>query len=344
MRNRRLANWAAAVDRHRIYVLLALVFALMACVAPRFLNAFNLTVILKSACLNAVVAVGFTLVMISGELDLSIGASVTLGGMLAVGLQPHLGYAGSVAVALAAGAAVGLTNGLLVMKAKINSFIATLATMTILQGLIYIYSHGATLSVADAGAFQTADFLEKGLAPLITPRILITLTLVLAAQTALSWTRFGRNFFLAGGNKETAWSSGVSPTRTVVAAFTVSGVTAALGGALFCMGMCSATTDLGVGCLMDVITATIVGGTAMAGGRGSVARSAVAVLMFATLFNGFNRLGYSSELKVLVAGLVLALVVVHEAVTARRHERSRGRRPSLMEELEKGLLNRKETE
>ena len=212
-----------------------------------------------------------------------------------------------------------------------------------MQGIIYIYSHGSSLSVSTDSAFELADLLERQIAPLVTPLIIITLMLVFGSQAVLSWTKWGRNFFLVGGNKETAWFSGVSPTRYIVAAFIVSGVMSALGGALCSMAMCSATTGLGAACLMDVIAATIVGGTAMAGGKGSIVRSAVAVLMFAMLFNGFNRLGYASELKVLVAGLVLALVVVHEAVMARRRERERGRRPMLMDELAEGVLNKETT-
>ncbi len=343
MISKKVTTVLAVIDRYRIYLLLLLVFGVMSCVAPRFLNTFNMTVIMKSMCLNATVAIGFTLVLLSGELDLSIGSSVTLGAMLTIGLQPQLGWIGSVTVALVAGALVGLVNGLLVMKARINSFIATLATMTILQGIIYIYSHGSSLSVTTDSAFALADMLEKQIAPWVTPLIIITLALVFGSQAVLSWTKWGRNFFLVGGNKETAWFSGVSPTRYIVAAFMVSGVMSALGGALCSMAMCSATTDLGAACLMDVIAATIVGGTAMAGGKGSIVRSAVAVLMFAMLFNGFNRLGYPSELKVLVAGLVLALVVIHEAVMARRRERVRGQRPILMDELRTTVLNKETT-
>jgi len=323
------------MDRHRIYLLLAAVFAVMSLVAPRYLNSYNLTIIMKSMCLNATVAIGFTLVLICGQLDLSIGTTLTLGAMLAIGLQPFLGWGGSFLAAIGAGAAVGLINGLLVSKARISSFIVTLGTLTIVQGVIYIYCHGASVSVTGAADFARADLLERPLIPLLTPRVLVTVLLVALAQWFLTRTRPGRNFFLVGANRETAWLSGVSPARYVTAAFVISGLTAALGGALFSMSMCSATPDLGVSSLMDVIAATIVGGTAMTGGKGSVLRSAVAVLTFAALFNGFNRLGFGSEFRVFVAGLVLALVVVHEAVAALRHDRTKGQRPVLLEELPK---------
>jgi ribose transport system permease protein len=304
----------------------------MSIVAPKFLNLFNLTVIMKSMSLNAMVAVGFTIVMICGELDLSIGATLTLGAMLAVGLRPTLGWPVSVAVALGAGAAVGLVNGLLVSRARINSFIVTLGTLTIVQGVIFMYSHGSSVSVTTPEDFALADFLEQAIVPLVTPRVLITAGVIVLFDLFLRGTCCGRNFFLVGASRETAWVSGINPQVYVTVAFVLSGLLASLGGVLFAMSMSSATTDLGTGSLMDVITATIIGGTAMAGGRGSVLRSAVAVLTFVALFNGFNRLEWGSEFRIFVAGLLLALVVLYEALAAYRKERVKGRRAYLMEE------------
>jgi ribose transport system permease protein len=343
MRNPRERSKAAWIGRYRIYLLLAAVLAVMSLFAPKFLNAYNLTVITKAASLNALVAAGFTLVMICGELDLSIGSTLTLGAMLAIGLQPALGWAGSCAAAVAAGAVIGLVNGLLVSRARINSFIVTLGSLTVVQGLIYLYSHGASLSVTGSADFALADFLEKPLVPLLTPRVLVTVLLVGLFQVFMTATRPGRNFHLVGGNKQTAWASGISPSLYVTAAFILSGLLAALGGALFAISMSSATTDLGASALMDVISATIIGGTAMSGGKGSVVRSAVAVLTFAALFNGFNRLGLGSEFRIFVSGLVLALVVLHEAWTVYRHEQTRGRRPNLMDELRRKKEDKQET-
>lgn len=329
-RNQFIQNGLRWLGEQRIYVLFGLTLLVMGVWAPKFLNLYNLTVITKAMSLNALVAAGFTVVMICGELDLSVSSTLTLGAMLAVGLRPTCGWYGSVAVALGAGVAVGLANGWLVTRARIHSFIATLGTMTIVQGIIYLFSHGSSVSVTGEGDFALADFLEQAFVPLLTPRVAVTLLLVGLIQGVLSWTRVGRNLFLVGGSKETAWLAGLNPRAYVTGAFALSGFTAALGGALFAMGISSATTDLGVSSLMDVITATIVGGTAMSGGRGSVVRSALAVLTFAAMFNGFNRLGFGSELRIFVAGLVLAGVVLHEAWTRWRHERVRGRRSYLL--------------
>ena len=334
MANGRLNRGLQWAGEQRIYLLLAVTLLVMSLWAPKFVNLYNLTIIAKSMSLNALVAAGFTVVMICGELDLSVSSTLTLGAMLVIGLQPALGWGGSFLVALGSGVVVGLLNGVLVTKARIHSFIATLGTMTVAQGVIYMYSHGSSVSVTGAADFALADFLETPILPLLPPRVLVTLVCVAAIQWVLSCTRPGRNVYLVGGSKETAWLAGLNPHAYVIAAFVLSGFCAALGGALFAMGISSATTDLGVSALMEVITATIIGGTAMAGGRGSVVRSALAVLTFAAMFNGFNRLGYGSELRIFVAGLVLALVVLHEAWSRHRHEQRRGRRAYLLAELE----------
>src|SRR5271157_3405510 len=216
-------------DRYRIYILFVVVFCFMSLLAPRFFNVFNFTTILNAVAMNATVAIGFTVVMICGQLDLSIGTVITFAGVLTMGLEPFLGFAGAIAVAVAGGALVGLFNGLLVAKAKINSFIVTLGTMTILQGSIYQFSGGNSISVATDQAFAISDFLGRKLLPLVTPGVLITLVLVAVVELVLRRTKAGRNFYLVGGNRTTAWLAGVNTDRSIIAAFVLSGITSAIG-------------------------------------------------------------------------------------------------------------------
>ena len=133
--------------RYRIYWLFAAVFSVMALIAPNFLTQTNIFSIMKTTSTYAIVAIGFTVVMICGQLDLSFGSVLTLGGMLAIGLQPKLGWVGSLSAAALAGIICGAINGLLVAKVKVNSFIATLGMMVIVQGIVNIYSKGGTLFV-----------------------------------------------------------------------------------------------------------------------------------------------------------------------------------------------------
>ncbi|OQB37136.1 MAG: Ribose transport system permease protein RbsC [Candidatus Hydrogenedentes bacterium ADurb.Bin179] len=309
----------------------------MSLFAPNFLSVHNVTTILKGASLNAVVAVGFTLVMILGQLDLSIGAVVMLCGMLAVGLQPQLGWSGSIPVSLAAGAMVGLVNGVFVVKARINSFIVTLGTMTIVMGLTHLYSEGGSKAIDD---FRLADWLDRPVLPLLPPMALITLLLVAVFTVFLAKTRPGRNFFLVGGSPEAAWLAGLNRDRYLMAGFILCGLTAAAGGALFAASQSSMTSSavLGSRTLMTVLAAVIIGGTLMTGGKGSVLKSYFAVLLLNTLFNGIGCFGLGFEVQIFANGLILAVVVLYEAWALHRQELLQGQRPDLMQEVRDGAV------
>jgi ribose/xylose/arabinose/galactoside ABC-type transport system permease subunit len=320
-------------DKYRIYILLVVVFGFMSIFAPKFFALQNMTSILNAIAMNATVAIGFTVVMICGQLDLSIGTVITFAGVITMGLQPTLGFAGAIAVAVAGGAFVGLCNGLLVTKAKINSFIVTLGTMTLLQGSIYQFSGGNSISVSTDQAFAVSDFLGKSLVPLVTPRVLITLVLVVVVELVLRRTKAGRNFYMVGGNRTTAWLAGINTDRYLIGAFMLSGVMAAIGGVVSVLISTAATLNLGENSLMYIISATIIGGTAMSGGKGGVLRSVVAILSLEMLYTGIILFGLGNEVKIFFAGVILAYVVLYEAYAVYRHEKTLGQRPELMKEV-----------
>ena len=328
---------ARLLNEHRAVIMLLVLFLYLCAFAPNFFSAGNITTILKAATLNAIVAIGFTLVLILGQLDLSIGATVMLCGMLTVGLQPALGWAGSMTVALGAGASIGLVNGWLVVKARINSFIVTLGTMTIVTGLMHLYSDGGSKSVED---FRFADWLESPAIPFFPPLVLITLLLVGGFSLFLNRTRYGRGFFLVGGNPEAAWLAGLKRDRYVMAGFCLCSLTAAAGGGLFAASLSSMTSAavLGTRTLMTVLAAVIIGGTSMTGGKGSVWKSYFAVLMLTALFNGIGCYGLGFEVQIFVNGLILALVVLYEAYAVHRHNLLKGQRPDLMKEVAEGAV------
>jgi ribose/xylose/arabinose/galactoside ABC-type transport system permease subunit len=320
-------------DKYRIYILFVVVFSFMSLFAPRFFNVFNLTSILKAISMNVCVAIGFTVLMICGHMDLSVGTVVSFAGLITLGLQPLLGFPLSIAVAVAGGAVIGLVNGLLVAKGKINSFIVTLGMMTILQGAIYQFSGGNSISVSTPEAFTISDFLGKSFIPLVTPRILISLVLVVIMEFFLRRTRAGRNFYIVGGNKNTAWLAGIHTDRYLIVAFVLSGVGAAIGGVLSVLESTAATLKLGENSLMYVLSATIIGGTAMTGGKGGILRSVIAICTLEMLYTGVILFGLGNEVKIFLAGLILAYVVLYEAYAVYKHEKVIGQRPELMKEL-----------
>jgi ribose/xylose/arabinose/galactoside ABC-type transport system permease subunit len=321
-------------DKYRIYVLFVVVFLIMSIFAPRFFNSWNLTSIMRTTAMNATVAIGFTIILIIGQLDLSIGTIITFSAIIGLGLKGLVGYGLSVPLAIAAGSLIGLINGLLVAKAKINSFIVTLGMMTILQGAIYTVTGGNTIAVTTPDAFAVADWLGKMIIPMVTPRVLITIFLVILFSVFLTRTRTGRNFYMVGGNRQTAWLAGVDSTKYTIAAFVISGTMAAIGGVLFGMEGAAATLKLGDSSLMYIISATIIGGTAMSGGKGGVFRTFMAILTLDMLYNGIILFGLGNEVRIFIAGVILASVVLYEAFAAYRHERIVGQRPELLKELE----------
>jgi ribose transport system substrate-binding protein len=322
---------------YRVYLLLALICAVMSVLAPEFRTSGNVGNILKATALNLPAAAGFTLVLVCGQLDLSIGSVMTLGGMLAVGLQPHLGWAASFVVGVLCGALVGLLNGLLVARAKINSFIVTLGSMIVVQNAVIIYCRGGTIP---ARSFALADWFQAPVFWVVTPQVLIPFVVMGALAVFMSWTPVGRGYYLLGGNPQTAWFSGLRVDRYFIGGFVLSGMLSALGGALVSMGEGQGSPTLGLNTLMVVVAATIIGGTSMAGGRGSVVGTTVALLALAALIKGLNCLGAGFEMELMASGLVLAVVIVYDAWRVVQQERVRGQRRELVAEIQARLAER----
>jgi ribose transport system permease protein len=327
MPSRALPAIAASAARCRVLLLLLVIWGVMAAIAPNFATTGNLASIFRASATHLPAAIGLTLVMVAGHLDLSFGSGMSWAGMLAIAMQPRLGWAGAAGLALASGAALGAANGALVARARVNAFIATLGTLTIVQGMVNIASKGGTLAVQD---FAAGDLLEGAVLGVLCPRVIVCLGLVAVFEVALQRTRPGRNLLLVGANPTTAWYAGIAPSTYVFGAFVISGTLAAAGGALFAMSVSSANPLMGESSLMVVIAAAIIGGTSMQGGRGSVAQTAIGVVALVSLTNGLSCMGARPEAQLMASGLVLGVSVVYDALATRAARLARGRRPDLM--------------
>lgn len=324
-----LKRAAAFAVRYRIVLLLAAIWAFMTATAPNFATTGNFASILRASATHLPAAIGLTLVMSAGHLDLSFGSGMSWAGMIAIGLQPRLGWSGAIGAALASGVVLGLLNGALVAKARVNSFIATLGTLTVVQGMVNIVSKGGTLAVQD---FAAGDWLEGAILGMLCPRVIACLALVVVAEAALKRTRPGRNLLLVGANPITAWYAGIPISTYVVGVFALSGMLAAGGGALFAVSVSSANPLMGESSLMLVIAAVIIGGTSMQGGRGSVVQTLVAVVALVSLTNGLSCMGAPHETQLIAGGLVLGASVLYDAWLARGAALRKGRRLALMSE------------
>lgn len=312
----------------------AAICAVFAVLVPgQFANGTNAGNIIRATTTDTLAAIGLTLVMLVGHLDLSIGATMCLGGIVLIFTQPLLGWPGAVLAAGVAGSVVGLANGLLVSRAKVNSFIATLGTMTILQGVCRALLEGGSKSLPDAAVgMQAAEWLSPVLP--WSPRVLLVVAPLALTEVVLRRTAFGRNLYLVGADSQVAFNAGVPVTRLLTLAFVASGILSALGGALTTAAQNTVMPNLGEKSLMLVIAAVIAGGTAMSGGRGTVSMSVLALLLLNTLTNGMSYLGASKSAKLVAQGAVLAAIILHDAWRQARLDRVRGQRRQLLRELE----------
>jgi ribose/xylose/arabinose/galactoside ABC-type transport system permease subunit len=337
-KTRRGRGIGKAINDYRFYILIVVMMAL-GMFARNFFSAFNMKGIFDSTVLYAMLGLGFTVCMVAGHMDLSVGAMANMGAVLVMGMHTLSGHGWffSICVAVAAGGIVGLLNGILVCKAKIHSFITTLGMQFVLRGAMYIYCGGA--EIGDKGDFAFADFLNMRLGFLpLSPKVLFILIFVIAVAFLMRNTRWGRNIYLIGGNEEAAWLAGIKRDGVTISVFTLSGFSCAIGGAIFAICQSSALPNLGekgISPLLVALAATIIGGTATTGGKGSVWNTYAAVYGLMVMSNVLTSLSGKYEIQILANGLVLAACVVYETITNYFRSKRVGERAALLEELAK---------
>lgn len=321
--------WALA-NSYRIYLILIAVFTFLSLTAPRFMNAYNIGVILGNTMLNGIVVIGFTILLICGHLDLSTVSVINLSANLAILIvQKTDSFALGILCATLVGILVGYINGLLVTKAHINSFIETLGMSTLIQGIVSFSNNAATRAVNN---FAFTDLLDKKWIPLIPNRALIVFILVAVMYVFMSHTTIGKNFYLVGGNLESAWYAGLNTNRYVRAAFSMSGGFAALGGSIYACYLAAAMAnigDKGVSPLNTLIAAAVMGGASLSGGRGNILQSYIGILTLIMLYNGMSCFKLGFEMQLCINGIVLMLIILTEAVSVYRREKYAGAKADL---------------
>jgi ribose transport system permease protein len=282
------------------FVAIALVFA-----TPLFLQPSNMLNVLLTAAVVALIAAGQTYVIILAEIDLSVGAVLGFSAITTASVTGQFGPVAGLAAGLAVGALAGLINGVLVTKAKMPSFIATLATMSIFAGLTLQFSQGNPVKVTD-GMFLALG--QGNLLGIPTP-IWIMLVLGVLFGYILARTRYGRELYATGDNADAARLAGISTDRVKIVAFMISGVLAATAGFILTARLGTAQPTAGTGLELAAIAAVIIGGTSLSGGRGALLGTLVGAVLLAMIDNGLNLLNVSPFLQSVVKGAVILLAV-----------------------------------
>jgi ribose transport system permease protein len=276
----KLRRWAA---RSTIWLFLVIAIVFFSLTSPYFLSVYNLSNILLQGTFVGFLAIGTTLVMVNGNIDLTVGSVLGLAACLSVGLE-NFGLGTAIVCALGAGAGLGLVNGLLIERTGVDSFIVTLGGMIGIRGLVFVYTKENSLS-STSDAFTNAGAMSIG--PISIVAILF-LTLVVGFQWMLSGTCHGRNAYAIGGNRVAAQNAGIHVSRHVVINFMLSGLLAAVAGIASASQFGAATPNLGDSYELWAIIAVVVGGTKLRGGVGSMWGTLGGVLALAVLRNGLN--------------------------------------------------------
>jgi ribose transport system permease protein len=276
---------------------------------PSFLEPLNILNLLRQVAINALIAFGMTFVILTGGIDLSVGAILALSsaltaGMMVSGIDPII----AIIIGCILGGLMGTVNGLLITKGKMAPFIATLATMTIFRGLTLVYTGGNPITgLGDNYLFQL--FGRGYFLGIPVPAITMILTFVVLF-IILHKTPFGRKTYAIGGNEKAALISGIKVPNVKIMIYSLSGMLAALAGAILTSRLNSAQPTAGTSYELDAIAAVVLGGTSLSGGKGRIVGTLIGALIIGTLNNGLNLLGVSSFYQMVVKGIVILIAVL----------------------------------
>ncbi|MFC7395450.1 ABC transporter permease [Scopulibacillus cellulosilyticus] len=288
---------------------LILIVIILSILSPSFLAMDNIFNVLRQVSINALIAFGMTLVILTGGIDLSVGSILALGSavtakMLVSGMDPIL----SVLLGLIAGGVMGAINGLIVTKGKVAPFIATLATMTIFRGLTLVYTEGKPVTgLTNSFSFQ---LIGKGYFWYIPFPVIWMFIAFVILLFILKKTTAGRGIYAVGGNEEASILSGVKANRIKIFVYTVTGILSAFAGMILTSRLNSADPNAGTSYELDAIAAVVIGGTSLSGGRGWIFGTFIGSLIIGVLNNGLNLLDVSPFFQQVVKGVVILIAVL----------------------------------
>ena len=297
-----------AAELKLIFVLLPLM-AVLTILSPRFLSMSNLSNVLWSVSLIGILSSGAIYPRITGGIDLSLGSTVALTGIVVDMLMNRFGvhWIPAIFLTIVVGAFLGLFNGFIVAKIRVPAFVVTMAAKTYLYGVALVVSQGAMLAILGPKPFiaiGTGRFLG------LPNPVYIMVILAAVSQFALKRTAFGRQVMAVGSNEVAAKLSGVDPDRVRLASYTISGATSAVGGVVFASLTQQVFAAAASGIELEVMTALVIGGTSAVGGRGSVVGGIIGAIMVAFIINGLNLMNVPAPFHPIVSGVVIILALI----------------------------------
>lgn len=306
-----VANVRKRLGSYGIYIALIVIFIFLSCFSESFLSVNNILNLIRQASFNGMLALGATFVIMTGGIDLSVGSTLALTGVIAASfsiqsgaIQLPLGLA--VLVGIIVGVIAGLANGLMVTYGKIPPFIATLVTQMVLRGAALVFSNGQPIT----GYTSAYKWMGQGAVGRIPIPMILFLILIVVCALVLHYTKYGRHVYAVGGNPQAAKASGLRVSSITISTYVISGILAALAGIALSSRVNAASPIAGEGYEADAVAAAVMGGTSLAGGTGSIGGTVAGVFIIAMISNGLDMLNVSSYYQKIVKGIIIFIAVM----------------------------------
>lgn len=303
------------IEQKSLIALLVLILV-VSFLSPNFFTPDNLLNILRQTSVNAIIAVGMTLVILTAGIDLSVGSILALTSAFAAAMVgADLPVLIAIPAALLAGALLGGVSGAIIAKGKVQAFIATLVTMTALRGFTMVFTDGRPISTGFSETSDAFAVLGTGYWLGIPVPIWIMALVFGLAWYLLNHTRLGRYIYALGGNEAATRLSGINVDRVKIAVYTLCGALSALAGLIVTSRLSSAQPTAGMGYELDAIAAVVVGGTSLMGGKGRIMGTLIGALIIGFLNNALNLLDVSSYYQMIAKAAVILLAVMVDTKT-----------------------------
>ncbi len=290
-----------------ILIALLLISIILSFASPVFLSQENMLSVLRQVSTNMCLALGMTLIIILGGIDLSVGSIVAMAGTLTVGFISigEMSIVPAIMLGLFIGTLCGAANGVAIAYTGIPPFIVTLAMMMIARGVGYIYSGGQSIRIFDEGFTS----IGTGYLGMIPYPVIYMLVFIVVMLVVVNRTRLGTYIYALGGNREAARLSGIAIKRVEIIVYTIAGFLAAFAGIVLAARMYSGQPSVAQGYEMDAIAACVLGGISMSGGIGRISGTILGVIVIGIINNGLNLLGVNSFWQFVAKGVIIFLAV-----------------------------------
>lgn len=306
-------NIKTIISRYGIYIIFLVIFLVLSIANQAFFTPSNLLNILKQASTVAVIAIGQTLCLITGGMDLSSGSIMALAGVTSAmfGLADKTNMPAAFLTAILVGMLCGFINGLIVSKGRVPAFIATLGMQQAARGMALLVTNATPVF----GLSAAYIFMGSGKILGIPMLVIIMAAVVIVTAFILNKTKFGRHVYAVGGNEQSAHVSGIRVQRVKLIVYTAAGALAGLGGIMLAGRIQSGTPTMGEGYELDAIAGAVIGGVSTSGGVGTIYGAVIGSLLMAMISNGLDLMNVSAYYQQIIKGIIIVLAVLLDVQT-----------------------------